>query len=124
MCMEKKEYKILLFVLVILLILCAFSKNKERFLSTESNQNFEKIETNEKYNNFMYQLENKKNETYRSLLIKDIINNVETQNNIKNKFNKRMNNIDIQIEKLITPNNVYNGNNPDKYQYIKNSNHY
>jgi thioredoxin-related protein len=122
--MEKKEYKILLFVLVILLILCAFSKNKERFLSTESNQNFEKIETNEKYNNFMYQLENKKNETYRSLLIKDIINNVETQNNIKNKFNKRMNNIDIQIEKLITPNNVYNGNNPDKYQYIKNSNHY
>lgn len=115
MFIEKKEYKVFLFVLVILLILCAFSKNKERF---------ENIELNQKYNDFMTQLEENKNETYRSLLIKDIINNGENQNNIKKDINKRLDNINIQIEKLITPNNVYNGNNPDKYQYIKNTTHF
>jgi hypothetical protein len=113
MFIEKKEYKVLLFVLVILLILCAFSKNKERFENIE-----------EKYNYFMNQLKENKNETYRSLLITDIMNNNEPQNNIKTEINKRLDNIDIKIDKLIRPNNVYNGANPDKYQYIKNTQHF
>ncbi len=111
----KKEYKILLFILIILLILCAFTKSKETFEN-------EKLERD--YNYFINQLEENKNKTYRSLLIDDLINKSESQTNIKKQLNKRMNNIDVKIEKIMTPNNVYNGNNPNKYQYIKNTQHY
>ncbi len=115
MCIEKKEYKILLFVLIILLIICAFTTNKETFINPEIERD---------YNYFIKQLEENKNVTYRSLLIDDMLDKSDKQTDLKNKINKRMDNIDIKIEKLMTPNNVYKGNNIESYQYIKNNQHY
>ncbi len=115
MFIEKKEYKILLFVLIILLIICAFTTNKETF----SNADIERD-----YKNFIKTLQENKNLTYRSLLIDDMLDKGDKQSDLKNIMNKRMNNIDSKIEKLMTPNTVYNGNNTEMYQYIKNNQHY
>ncbi len=114
MYIEKKEYKILLFILIILLIICAFTP-KETFGDQETERD---------YNYFIKQLEENKNVTYRSLLIDDMLDKSKKQTDIKNKINKKMDSIGLKIEKLMTPNNIYSGNNTEKYQYIKNNQHY
>lgn len=115
MFVEKKEYKILLFVLIILLIICAFTKKKETFVNEDLERD---------YTNFMKKIEENEGQSYRSLLIDDLVNKSENQTILKNNLNKRMDNIDIKIDKLMTPNNIYNGTNTEIYQYIKNKQHY